>query len=159
MKISRIGLAAFAAASFSLLPARAFDRPEVTFKVFQFPPNMIPRIDGDPSDWDIVPDSYAVDGSQLLDDEGPRLPPDPKVCDVKVKVGWVKGMNRLYFLYEADQELLGFRLPRPAQRHLRGRRRRGRLRGPADRQGQEGVLDPRSRGGLRRGARRPDQRR
>jgi hypothetical protein len=108
MKISRIGLAAFAAASLSLLPARAFDRPEVTFKVFQFPPNMIPRIDGDPSDWDIVPDSYAVDGSQLLDDEGPRLPPDPKVCDVKVKVGWVKGMNRLYFLYEATKSSWDF---------------------------------------------------
>ena len=27
------------------------------FKVFQFPRNAIPRIDGDFSDWEIVPDS------------------------------------------------------------------------------------------------------
>ena len=26
---------------------------------------------------------------------------DPKDMDAKVKVGWVKGLNRLYFLYEA----------------------------------------------------------
>ena len=30
----------------AIFPARALERPEVTFKVFQFPPNMIPRIDG-----------------------------------------------------------------------------------------------------------------
>ena len=27
--------------------------------------------------------------------------PDPKTLDVRVRVGWVKGLNRLYFLYEA----------------------------------------------------------
>ena len=49
----------------------------------------------------MVPASYAVDGSQLLDEEEPHLPPNPKDCVVSIKVGWVKGLSRLYFLYEA----------------------------------------------------------
>ena len=34
------------------------ERPDVEFQVFQFPANQIPRIDGDTSDWSIVPNSY-----------------------------------------------------------------------------------------------------
>ena len=37
---------ALALLALMLVPARALDRPGVTFKIFQFPPNMIPRIDG-----------------------------------------------------------------------------------------------------------------
>lgn len=84
--------------------ASALVRPEVTFKVFQFPPNMVPRIDGDDSDWAMVPDSYAIGMSQLVNTEAPGgygTDRDPKDLDVKVKVGWVKGLNRLYVLYEA----------------------------------------------------------
>jgi hypothetical protein len=33
---------------------------------------------------------------------------DPKKLDVKVKVGWVKGLNRLYFLYEANKDYWDF---------------------------------------------------
>jgi hypothetical protein len=83
------------------LPAAALDRPGTTFKVFQFPPNMIPRIDGNADDWKMVPDSYAIGMDQLVDDNNKTRKPDAKDLDVKVKVGWVKGMNRLYFLYEA----------------------------------------------------------
>src|ERR1022692_4463545 len=39
-------------------PSFALDRPGTIFKIFQFPPNMIPRIDGDPEDWKIVPDGH-----------------------------------------------------------------------------------------------------
>lgn len=84
--------------------ARAIERPDVTFKVFQFPPNMIPRIDGNTDDWAIVPDSYAIGMDQLENTEAPGghgTQYDPKNLDVHVKVGWVKGLNRLYFLYEA----------------------------------------------------------
>ena len=80
----------------------ALERPEVEFKVFQFPKNMIPRIDGNTEDWDVVPESYVVGSDQLSDtvmDHGTNL--DRKDLDVSVKVGWVKGLNRLYFLYEA----------------------------------------------------------
>ena len=76
-------------------------RTDTTFRVFQFPPDKIPRIDGNPSDWSIVPDSYAIGINQLTDDSGHHKKPDPKTLNVKVKVGWVKGLNRLYFLYEA----------------------------------------------------------
>ena len=40
------------------------ERPDVEFKVFQFPPNQIPRIDGDSTDWSIVPASYTIDSNQ-----------------------------------------------------------------------------------------------
>src|ERR1039458_9302886 len=89
-----------------IFPASALERPEVTFKIFQFPANMIPRIDGNDDDWAMVPDSYAIGMDQLEDTEAPGghgTDRDPKDLDVKVKVGWVKGLNRLYFLYEATK--------------------------------------------------------
>ena len=50
---------------------------------------------------------------------------DPANLDVKVKVGWVKGQNHLYFLYEASDNYWDFARAGPAQRHLRaGDRRR-----------------------------------
>ena len=99
---------------FALPQAIALERTDVTFKVFQFPPDMIPRIDGDPSDWNIVPDSYAIGMDQLEDTEAPGghgTNRDPKELDVRVKVGWVKGLNRLYFLYEATKDYWDFSRP------------------------------------------------
>jgi PKD domain len=85
-----------------LLPSLfGLERTDVTFKIFQFPANMIPRIDGNVDDWAMVPDSYAIGMDQLMDTEkGHGMNHDLKNLDVKVKVGWVKGLNRLYFLYE-----------------------------------------------------------
>ena len=97
-----------------IFPASALERPEVTFKVFQFPANMIPRIDGNDDDWAMVPDSYAIGMDQLEDTEAPGghgTNRDPKKLDVKVKVGWVKGLNRLYFLYEASKDYWDFSRP------------------------------------------------
>ena len=97
-----------------IFPASALERPEVTFKIFQFPPNMIPRIDGNADDWAMVPDSYAIGMDQLEDTEAPGghgTNRDPKDMDVKVKVGWVKGLNRLYFLYEAYDNYWDFSRP------------------------------------------------
>ena len=51
------------------LPAGAVERQDVTFKVFQFPANMIPRIDGNTDDWAMVPDSYAIGMDELMDTE------------------------------------------------------------------------------------------
>jgi hypothetical protein len=98
-------------AAFASPSLRALDRPEVTFKVFQFPPDQIPRIDGDISDWAVVPDSYAIRTDQFVDDNNTHPAPDPKNLDVKVRVGWVKGLNRLYFLYEAFDNYWDFALP------------------------------------------------
>ena len=92
------------------LPAQQ-PQPQVQepgFKVFQFPRNAIPRIDGDFSDWDIVPDSYAVAIDEMWDDSGKHPSVDRSTLDIKVKVGWVAGLNRLYFLYEAYDDFWDF---------------------------------------------------
>ncbi len=85
----------------------ALERPGVEFKIFQFPANRIPTIDGSAADWSIVPESYAI-GTNELRDTVNNTKRDPKDLDVKVKVGWVKGMNRLYFLYEASDNYWDF---------------------------------------------------
>lgn len=81
---------------------------EPGFKVLQFPRNAIPRIDGDISDWDIVPESYAVGIDEMWDDTQLHKGIDRKNLDVKVKVGWVEGLNRLYFLYKAYDDFWDF---------------------------------------------------
>jgi hypothetical protein len=85
--------------------------PAQIFKVFQFPADKIPRIDGDDSDWAIVPESYSIGLEQMQDDHHTHDKPDPKELDVHVKVGWVKGLNRLYFLYEAYKNYWDFADP------------------------------------------------
>lgn len=95
------------------LTAAAQTVPEVGvqepgFQVFQFPRNAIPRIDGDFSDWEIVPDSYSVGIDAMWDDTGRHQGIDRSTLDIRVKVGWVKGLNRLYFLYEASDDYWDF---------------------------------------------------
>src|ERR1039457_7436693 len=62
------------------LPAQfGLERPDVTFKIFQFPPDKIPRIDGNTDDWAMVPDSYAIGMDQLMDTEhGHGMNHDPR---------------------------------------------------------------------------------
>jgi hypothetical protein len=103
----RLALAVF----LSVASLRALDRPEITFKVFQFPTDRIPRIDGDTADWDLVPDSYAIKMDQFVDDGKPDRARDPKNLDVKLRLGWVKGLNRLYVLYEAYDNYWDFAAP------------------------------------------------
>ena len=91
--------------------ASALEKPGITYQVFQFPADQIPRIDGDASDWAMVPESYVVGTDQLHNDSGKHPAPDPKTLEVRVKVGWVKGLNRLYFLYEAYDDYWDFSLP------------------------------------------------
>lgn len=81
---------------------------EPSFKVFQFPRTAIPRIDGDFSDWDIVPESYSIGIEEMWDDSGKHEGIDRSTLDIKVKVGWVEGLNRLYFLYEAYDDYWDF---------------------------------------------------
>src|ERR1035441_10392534 len=90
--------------------APALDRTNVVFKIFQFPPDKIPTIDGQTNDWDIVPESYVIGSDQLIDDMHHQTN-NPKHLNVRVKVGWVKGLNRLYFLYEADKNIWDFSRP------------------------------------------------
>ncbi len=85
------------------------ERPDVEFQIFQFPADRIPRIDGDAEDWSIVPDSYVIGMDQLRETVvGIGDKHDRSDMDVKVKVGWVKGQNHLYFLYEATDNYWDF---------------------------------------------------
>jgi PKD domain len=93
------------------LPAAALDRTNEVFKIFQFPPDKIPAIDGNTNDWDIVPESYVIGSDQLVDDNGQHKWTDPTTPKIRVRVGWVKGLNRLYFLYEADDNYWDFARP------------------------------------------------
>ena len=89
--------------------ARAHHPKGVTYKVFQFPPGRVPTIDGDPSDWKIVPRAYTIDGSHLEDTvmgKGKHM--DPKDLAVEVTVGWSPQTNRLYFLYTMHDDMHNF---------------------------------------------------
>lgn len=109
-RLLRMGLFGIAGI-LTVVSASALDRPEITFKVFQFPQDKIPRIDGDASDWAMVPESYSIGSDQLIEADHKHDGPDPKNLDVHVRVGWVKGLNRLYFLYEAYDNYWDFSRP------------------------------------------------
>ena len=77
-----------------------------TFFAAQFPDNGVPNIDGDPSDWDIVPETpYHIrndrmqgsDPSIALRDPGSTDPSDLSMNSV---IGWNESANRIYFLIE-----------------------------------------------------------
>ncbi len=89
--------------------AYALSKPGVEYKVFQFPADKMPNIDGKADDWAMVPVSYIVGTDQLIDTAHGGVKVDPKDLDIKVKVGWVKGLNRLYFLYEAYDDFWDMR--------------------------------------------------
>src|SRR4051812_2457009 len=69
----------------SPLCARALERTNVVFKIFQFPADKIPRIDGQTNDWDMVPADYAIGMNEFVDDTGQHSAPDPKTLNVSVK--------------------------------------------------------------------------
>ncbi len=88
----------------------ALERPGTVFEIYQFGKDAIPQIDGDASDWDQVPSRYVVGTKELWEDSGKHEGILPESLDVSVKVGWVKGLNRLYFLYEAYDDYWDFSL-------------------------------------------------
>lgn len=88
----------------------SFVRSDKEFKIFQFSQNQIPRIDGDFSDWDIVPESYTIGIDELKNTKyGEGKNQDTKDFDLKVKVAWVKDLNRLYFYVNAYDDYWDFR--------------------------------------------------
>lgn len=108
----KVRLNAIAIASILLLTlANVIAQEDRGYKIYQFPANMIPRIDGNTDDWDSFPAEYIVGTDQLWDDSRRYPAVDPKNLDVKVRVAWVKGLNRLYFLYEAYDNYWDFTDP------------------------------------------------
>ena len=63
--------------------------------VFQFPDGMTPTIDGDISDWDIVPELYWIHEENMVQDEGIEF--DPSDHNMKFAWGWNDTENRIYF--------------------------------------------------------------
>ena len=91
--------------------ARALDRTNEVFRVFQFPADKIPGVDGETNDWSCVPESYVISTAQFVEDFGRHRTNDISTPQVRIKCGWVKGLNRLYFLYEAEDDYWDFAQP------------------------------------------------
>jgi hypothetical protein len=106
----RVLLLTFTLTFFSV-SAPALEKPDVTYQIFQFPADKAPVIDGDASDWDLVPESYVVDRSHMHNTASPPPAAGDQTLACRVKVGWVKGENRLYFLYEAEDDYWDFASP------------------------------------------------
>ena len=49
----------------SIPSVSSLERPEVEYRIFQFPSNMIPCIDGKTDDWNIVPDMLTMSKAQV----------------------------------------------------------------------------------------------
>ena len=47
--------------------SEGLQRADTEFKIFQFPADMIPRIDGSIDDWEMVPEEYVYGTDQLKD--------------------------------------------------------------------------------------------
>ena len=73
----------FAGLLLTALPAAALDQTNIVFKVFQFPSDKIPTIDGQTNDWDIVPESYVITTDQMIDDSGKKQPSDPAAPKIR----------------------------------------------------------------------------
>ena len=108
-RIILVALIAVAIPLASSRPAQAHHPKGVTYGIFQFPGGKTPKIDGNPSDWEIVPPSYMIDGSHLADTvRGQGQNMDPKDLAVEVTVGWSPEANRLYFLYKMYDDVHNF---------------------------------------------------
>lgn len=107
--MKRIHLFIFFLPLFLSVSLVCFGQRDIQYKIYQFPQNAIPRIDGDFSDWEMVPASYNIGLDQLKETvKGLGFNLDPKDYNIDVKVGWVNGLNRLYFYVQAYDDYWDF---------------------------------------------------
>lgn len=92
-------------------PAAALEKPDTTYQVYQFPRDQIPRIDGDAADWAAVPKSYVITRAEMRNTSSGTPAAGDATLAIRVKVAWVSGLNRLYFLYEATDDYWDFADP------------------------------------------------
>ena len=114
------------------LPALAHYPEDTTFKVFQFPDDHVPQMDGDAADWAKVPAEYFYDYTQYAELHRERGAPDTTDFYVRRSaVGWNKTHNRLYFMAEVYDDIwalpqghhrLARHSPQPPDRCSRPRR-------------------------------------
>ena len=97
-----------------LVDATYAHQPEGSvFRAFQFPDHLTPSIDGNLDDWDVVDNSYEIATSQFRD----LINPDSDANDsddfsVRLKVGWNKTANKLYFAAQVRDDI--HQVDRPA---------------------------------------------
>lgn len=93
-RISVVFVALFVAMSF-VGAANAHLPPGTTFFVFQWPDDRLPNIDGDISEWDIVPEVYWVTADEMFNQFGAAM--DLSDFNSKYAWGWNATTNMLYF--------------------------------------------------------------
>ena len=96
----------------STTPARAHFPENQVYKIFQFPDDHIPQMDGDLADWDIVPNDYIYDYTYYAEVHRDSAEQDHADHHVKrVTVGWNDTHNRLYFMAEVYDDVFRFEKP------------------------------------------------
>ena len=97
------------------LPAGAHLPEPALYPVFQFPDQYIPQMDGDLSDWDIVPPGYFADFTSH-EELGRGIGTAHDTTDLHIKrvaVGWNDTRNRLYFMAEVYDDVHRFHKENP----------------------------------------------
>jgi len=93
---------------------------ELYFAV-QFPDNAVPTIDGDISDWDIVPASpYGITNNRLFASDANintagRGEIDPGDMNIRNVIGWNESANKLYFMTQVFDNIHNTDRENPSQ--------------------------------------------
>ena len=81
---------------------------DLTFFAVQLPDTYIPILDGDVSEWDIVPDAYAIENDDMSRSMIEALiGADADLSDLAIRciIGWNDSTNRLYFMIEVFDDV------------------------------------------------------
>ena len=85
----------------------------VAYRAFQFPDHLVPVIDGDLRDWEVVGESYAILTGQFHDLISPEVEAsDSDDFAARLMVGWNKAENRLYIAAQVRDDI--HQIDRPA---------------------------------------------
>lgn len=78
------------------------------YMIYQFPKGKEPKIDGNTDDWRCVGRAYEVTEQFMKEDEKKHAKPDTATLKFTMRVGWSAATQRLYFLYEAEDDYWRF---------------------------------------------------
>ena len=88
--------------------AGAHEPPGVTYFAFQFPVHALPVVDGDLSDWDMVPEAYQITLSEDFEETVRGIGTDFDLEDINIRaiLGWNEETNRIYSMVEVVDDFL-----------------------------------------------------
>ena len=85
--------------------ADAHDPPGTTFFIWQWSDSNLPVLDGDLSEWEVIPEFYWFTISDLKDSiEKDAGQPDPSDYDVRFVLAWNESQNRLYLAWKSTDD-------------------------------------------------------